>query len=205
MLLFISKCVLSIFLLDVFWFLILHLVFLSILSLILNVLIFFFPFFCFCLFGLGFSFLSLSFFFFFLAVPAVYGSSQAKNWIPATAAAMLDPLTYCLRKCFNFILFHIAIQFHQHYLFLLSFLHYIYSMSFLLCSIDLCVCFCASTLSFGKCSFPILSEVREPDSSRSVLLSQDCFGYSGSFMFPKASIFLKSFVLVLWKMPLVFW
>ena len=34
------------------------------------------------------------------------------------------------------------------------------------------------------CSFAVYSEVREPDSSSSVFLSQDCFGYSGSLVFP---------------------
>ena len=34
------------------------------------------------------------------------------------------------------------------------------------------------------CSFVVQSEVREPDSSSSVFLSQDCFCYSRSFVFP---------------------
>ena len=52
------------------------------------------------------------------------------------------------------------------------------------------------------CSFVIQSEVRKIDSSSSILLSQDCFGYSGSFV----SIWIMNFfVLVLWKMPLVIW
>jgi len=33
-------------------------------------------------------------------------------------------------------------------------------------------------------SFVVQSEVRKVDSSSSILLSQDCFGYSGSFLFP---------------------
>ena len=33
------------------------------------------------------------------------------------------------------------------------------------------------------CSFVVSSEVRKVDSSSSILLSQDCFGYSGSFCF----------------------
>ena len=36
----------------------------------------------------------------------------------------------------------------------------------------------------GYCSFVLLSEVKKSDSSSSVILSQDCFGYSGSFVFP---------------------
>ena len=34
------------------------------------------------------------------------------------------------------------------------------------------------------CSFVVQFEVREPDSPNSVFLSQDCFGYLGSFAFP---------------------
>ena len=34
------------------------------------------------------------------------------------------------------------------------------------------------------CSFTVKPEVREVDSSSSILPSQDCFGYSGSFVFP---------------------
>ena len=35
---------------------------------------------------------------------------------------------------------------------------------------------------FDDCSFAVLSEVKEHDSSISALLSQDCFGYLGSFL-----------------------
>ena len=34
------------------------------------------------------------------------------------------------------------------------------------------------------CNFVVYSEVRKVDSSSSILLSQDCFGYSGSLVFP---------------------
>ena len=36
---------------------------------------------------------------------------------------------------------------------------------------------------FDDCSFVVSSKAREPDSSSSVFLSQDCFGYSRSFCF----------------------
>ena len=39
------------------------------------------------------------------------------------------------------------------------------------------------------CSFVVKSEVRDPDSCSSVFLSQDCFGYSGPFVFPNCEIF----------------
>ena len=42
-------------------------------------------------------------------------------------------------------------------------------------------------------------EIRESDSSRSISLSQDCSGYFGSFRFPNC----KTFVLKMWKMPLI--
>ena len=43
---------------------------------------------------------------------------------------------------------------------------------------------------FDDCSFVVESKVREPDSSSSIFLSQDCFGYSGSFVSPyKLKIF----------------
>ena len=35
---------------------------------------------------------------------------------------------------------------------------------------------------FDYCGFVILFEVRETDSSNSIFLSQECFGYSGSFL-----------------------
>ena len=38
--------------------------------------------------------------------------------------------------------------------------------------------------SLNNCGFVVYSEVRKTDSSSSILLSQDCFSYSGSFVFP---------------------
>ena len=68
---------------------------------------------------------------------------------------------YGVRKCSNFILLHVAVQFSQHHLLKrLSFLHCIWfaplslghhrcmglSLGFLASSIDLCFCFCANTI-----------------------------------------------------------
>ena len=69
---------------------------------------------------------------------------------------------YGVRKCSNFILLHVAVQFSQHHLLKrLSFLHRILcllhhrlvdvmcvslSLDFLSCSSDLYVCFCDSTI-----------------------------------------------------------
>ena len=51
------------------------------------------------------------------------------------------------------------------------------------------------------CSFVVQSEIKQVDSSSSILLFQDCFDYSGSFVFPYRIV--KCFVLALWKMSLV--
>ena len=46
-----------------------------------------------------------------------------------------------------------------------------------------------------NCSFVMLSEVRKVDSSSTILLSQDCFGYSRPFVFPmNCEIFCSSSV-----------
>ena len=38
----------------------------------------------------------------------------------------------------------------------------------------------------GDCGFVVEPEVRQVDSSSSILLSQDCFGYSRFFVFPSS-------------------
>ena len=50
------------------------------------------------------------------------------------------------------------------------------SLGFLFCSIDLYFCLCASTI-------PVEPEVRQVDSSSSILLSQDHFGFLRFFVF----------------------
>ena len=55
------------------------------------------------------------------------------------------------------------------------------SLSFLFCSIDLYFCLCDSTILHDNCGFVVEPEVRQIDSSSSILLSQDCFGYSRFF------------------------
>ena len=103
---------------------------------------------------------------------------------------------YGVRKCSNFILLHVAVQFSQHHLLKrLSSLHHIFLPPFskIRCPqvlgftsglsglfVDLCVCFCASTIWFDGYSYVVQFEIREG----SFLLSQDCFGYSGTFVFP---------------------
>ena len=47
---------------------------------------------------------------------------------------------------------------------------------------------------FDDCCFVVESEVREPDSSSSIFLFQDIFGYSGSFVLLNFKIFCLSSV-----------
>ena len=58
------------------------------------------------------------------------------------------------------------------------------SLGFLFCSIDLYVCLCANTILFWWLWLCSRAWSQEVDSSSSILLSQDCFGFLGSFMFP---------------------
>ena len=44
--------------------------------------------------------------------------------------------------------------------------------------------FVTTPCCLDDCSFVVKSEVKKVDSCRSILLSQDCFGYFGSFVFP---------------------
>ena len=106
---------------------------------------------------------------------------------------------YGVRECSNFILLHVAVQFSQHRL--LKRLSPLYILaSFTKNKVTICVwvylwafypvpliyisVFVPAAYCLDYCSFVVESEVREPDSSSSVFLSQDCFGYSGSFVFP---------------------
>ena len=54
---------------------------------------------------------------------------------------------------------------------------------------------------FDGCSFVLEPEVRQVESSSSILLSQDCSGYSRFFCISIQIV--KLFVLVLWKIPLI--
>ena len=111
------------------------------------------------------------------------------------------------------ILLHVAVQVSQHHLLKrLPFLHCIFLppllqitdfkcmglfLGSLFCFVDLC----ASTwhqyhifFFFGDYSLVVQAEDWEHDSSSSVFLSQDCFNYSGSFVFPyKFKNYLFSF------------
>lgn len=100
---------------------------------------------------------------------------------------------YGVRECSNFILLHVAIQTSQHHLLMtLSSPLYILA-SFILDKLNISVwvyfwalnpvslimylMFLPVLHCFHYCSFVVWSEVRKHDSSSSVLLCQDCFGY----------------------------
>ena len=107
---------------------------------------------------------------------------------------------YGVRKCSNFIVLNIAVQFYQnHLLKRLSFLHCIFlpplsKIRYLQVSgfiSGLSILFHWSIFVFvpmpycpDDCSFVVQFEVRRVDSSSFILQSQDYFGYSGSFVFP---------------------
>ena len=106
---------------------------------------------------------------------------------------------YGVRKCSSFIFSHVVDQFFQHHLLKrLSVLHCIFLplLSKIRCpqvggfisglsilfhwSIFLFLCQYHTVLMIVAYQY----KVRKVDSSSSILLSQDCFGYLGSFVFP---------------------
>ena len=105
---------------------------------------------------------------------------------------------YGIRKCSSFILSHVVDQFSQpHLLKRLSFLHYIflppfkykvsigewiYLWAFDLVPLIYISVFLPVTYCLDDCSFVVQSEVRKVNSSSSILISQDCFDYSESFV-----------------------
>ena len=108
---------------------------------------------------------------------------------------------YGVRKCSSFILLQVVDQFSQHhFLKRLSFSHCIflpplskiqvsigswiylwplYSVPLIYISVFVPVPYC-----LDDCGFVVEPEVRQVDSSSSILLSQDYFGYSRLFVFP---------------------
>ena len=61
---------------------------------------------------------------------------------------------------------------------------WIYLWAFYLVPLSYISVFVPLPYCLDYCSFVEQSEVREPDSTSSIFLSQYCFGYSGSFVFP---------------------
>ena len=105
------------------------------------------------------------------------------------------------RKCSSFILLQVVDQFSQHHLLK----EIVFSPLYILASFDLdkvslgarvylqafyfvpliyISVFVPGPYCLDDCGFVVEPEVRQVDSSSSILLSQDCFGYSKFFVFP---------------------
>ena len=108
---------------------------------------------------------------------------------------------YGVRKCSSFILLQVVDQFSQHHLLKrLSFFPLYLLASFVKDKVTICSwiylwAFYSDPLIYisvfvpvpyclDDCGFVVEPEVRQVDSSSSILLSQDCFGYSTFFVFP---------------------
>ena len=103
---------------------------------------------------------------------------------------------YGVRKCSSFILLQVVDQFSQHHLLkrlyiLASFVKYkvsigvwIYLWAFYFVPLIYISVFAPVAYCLDDCGFVVEPEVRQVDSSSSILLSQDCFGYSRFFVFP---------------------
>ena len=101
-------------------------------------------------------------------------------------------------KCSSFILLQVVDQFSQHHLLkrlfnpfyiLGSFVEvsigvWIYLWAFYFVPLIYISVFVPVPYCLADCGFVVEPEVRQVDSSSSILLSQDCFGYSRFFVFP---------------------
>ena len=119
---------------------------------------------------------------------------------------------YGVRKCSGFILLQVVDQFSQHHLLKrLSFLHciflpllskdkvligaWVYLWAFYFVPLIYISVFVPVLYCLDDYSFVVWSEVRQVDSSSSILFSQDCFGYSKFFCISIQIV--KLFVLLL--------
>ena len=122
-------------------------------------------------------------------------------------------LVYGVRECYNFIVFHVVVPavfpaplieeavFSPLHI-LASFIKdkvticaWVYLWAFYPVPLIYISVFVPVPYCLDYCRFVVQSEVREPDSSSSVLLSQDCFGYSGLLCFhTNCEIFCSSSV-----------
>ena len=110
---------------------------------------------------------------------------------------------YGVRKCSSFILLQVVDQFSQHHLLKIVFnLLYIfasfvkdkvsigawiYLWAFYFVALIYISVFVSVPYCLDDCGFIVETEVRHVDSSSSILLSQDCFGYLRCFVFPYKS------------------
>ena len=106
---------------------------------------------------------------------------------------------YGIKECSNFILSHVAVQFSQYFLKRQSFLHCIFLPPLSKKMLTICAwvylwafypfplmyisVFVPVPYCLDYCSFLVQSELRETDSSRSILLCQDFFGFRGLLCF----------------------
>ena len=101
---------------------------------------------------------------------------------------------YGVRKCSSFILLQVVDQFSQHHLLKrLSLIHciflppkmpigvWVYLWAFYFVPLIYISVFVPVPQCLDDCGFVVDPEVRQVDSSSSILLSQDCFGYSRFF------------------------
>ena len=107
---------------------------------------------------------------------------------------------YGVRKCSSFIILQEVDQFSQHHLLLIlssplytfasvvtdkmSIATWIYLWTFGFVPLIYISVFVPAPYYLDDFSFVVYSEVRKVDSSSFILLSQDCFGCSGFFIFP---------------------
>ena len=104
---------------------------------------------------------------------------------------------YGVRKCSSFIFLQVVDQFSQHHL-LISPLYifasfvkdkvsigvWIYLWAFYFVPLIYISVFVPVPYCLDDCGFVVEPEVRQVDSSSSILLPQDCFGYLRFFVFP---------------------
>ena len=107
---------------------------------------------------------------------------------------------YGVRKCSSFILLQVVDQFSQHHLLkvvfsplyiLASFVKdkvsigtWIYLWAFYFIPVIYISVFVPVPYCLDDCGFVVEPKVRQVDSSSSILLSEDCFGYLSFFVFP---------------------
>ena len=128
---------------------------------------------------------------------------SSKNFIVSGLifSSLIHFVCFCVwcQKCSNFTLLHVVVQFSQHHLLKrLSFSPlyifaplskvskgvWIYLWTSCLVPMAYISIFVPLPYCLNDCCSAVQFEVGKVDSSSSFLLSQDCFGYSGSFVFP---------------------
>ena len=91
---------------------------------------------------------------------------------------------YGVRKCSSFILLQVVDQFSQIVKDKVSIGAWIYLWAFYFVPMIYISVFVPVPYCLDDCGFVVEPEVRQVDASSSILLTQDCFGYSRIFVFP---------------------